>query len=59
MDATACHLQSTPSKENDNNIIATVQKGFQFQIISFDGFWYLIRYNGGTAYISHKMFKVW
>ncbi|MBR6108053.1 MAG: SH3 domain-containing protein [Oscillospiraceae bacterium] len=59
VDATSCHLRSTPTKETSDNIVATVYKGFEFEVISFDGFWYYIRYDGGTAYISHKMVKVW
>ena len=51
----SCNVRSSPSKENDDNIIDTLLQGMSFKIDSFDGYWYHITYNGQEGYVSHKM----
>lgn len=57
--ASSANVRSTPSKETDNNILFHVYKGQEFDVLSFDGYWYRIFINGTTCYISHKMVDVW
>ena len=53
------HVRSTPSKDNDSNVIGTVSAGDTFSVYSYDGYWYKIDYYGTVAYISHKMVTGW
>lgn len=55
----SANVRSSPSKETDNNVLFTVYEGATFDVLSYDGYWYKISYNGTTCYISHKMVEVW
>ena len=55
----SANVRSSPNKETDNNILFTLYEGDSFEVLSYDGYWYKISYNGTTCYISHKMVEVW
>ncbi|MGN1442765.1 MAG: SH3 domain-containing protein [Acutalibacteraceae bacterium] len=57
--ASSANVRSTPNKETDNNVLFQVYKGQEFDVLSFDGYWYKIVVNGTTCYISYKMVDVW
>lgn len=56
--ADSANLRSTPSKENNSNIICSVKKGMTFTVLSFDGYWYYISCEKGYGYLSYKMVTV-
>ena len=53
------YVRSSPNKENDSNVLFTLHEGDTFDVLSYDGYWYQINYNGTICYISHKMVEVW
>ncbi len=53
------YVRSSPNKENDSNVLFTLHQGDTFDVLSYDGYWYQINYNGTICYISHKMVEVW
>lgn len=55
----SANVRSSPNKETDNNVLFTLYEGDSFDVLSYDGYWYKISYNGTTCYISHKMVEVW
>ena len=55
----SCKVRSSPTKEDDSNIIDEIYNGTTFTINSFDGYWYSINYDGKTGYVSHKMVTVY
>lgn len=56
--ADSANLRSTPSKENNSNVICSVKKGMTFTVLSFDGYWYYISCEKGYGYLSYKMVTV-
>ncbi|MBR3631170.1 MAG: SH3 domain-containing protein [Oscillospiraceae bacterium] len=58
VDVAECNVRSSPSKENNNNVVETIKRGTTFTILDFDGYWYHISYNGKTGYVSYKMVSV-
>lgn len=57
--AGSANVRSSPNKETSDNILFTLYQGDTFEVISYDGYWYQINYNGTICYISHKMVDVW
>ncbi len=55
----SANVRSSPNKETNNNVMFTIYKGAEFTVLSYDGYWYKINYNGTICYISHKMVEVW
>ncbi len=55
----SANVRSTPNKETSDNILFSLKKGDEFEVLSYDGYWYKIVYQGTTCYISHKMVEVW
>lgn len=55
----SANVRSTPNKETDDNVLFTLYNGAEFEVISYDGYWYKIDYDGTICYISHKMVEVW
>ncbi len=55
----SANVRSSPNKENDSNVLFTLHDGDTFDVLSYDGYWYQINYNGTICYISHKMVEVW
>lgn len=55
----SANVRSSPNKETNANVLFTVYKGAEFDVLSYDGYWYQINYNGTICYISHKMVEVW
>lgn len=53
----SANVRSSPNKDNDNNILFILYQNDVFDIISFDGYWYKIRYDGMVGYISQKMIE--
>ena len=59
VNAGSTYVRSSPNKENDSNVLFTLHEGDTFDVLSYDGYWYQINYNGTICYISHKMVEVW
>ena len=57
--ADSANVRSTPNKDTDSNVLFHVYKGQEFDVLSYDGYWYKVVINGTTCYISHKMVDVW
>lgn len=55
----SANVRSSPNKETNDNVLFTLYKGDTFDVLSYDGYWYQISYNGTVCYISHKMVDVW
>lgn len=55
----SANVRSSPDKSNNSNVLFSLSKGAEFDVISYDGYWYKINYNGTVCYISHKMVDVW
>lgn len=55
----SANARSSPNKETNDNVLFVMHEGDKFDVISYDGYWYKINYNGTTCYISHKMVDVW
>ncbi len=55
----SANVRSSPNKENNSNVLFTLHQGDTFDVLSYDGYWYQINYNGTICYISHKMVEVW
>lgn len=57
--AGSANVRSSPDKSDNSNVLFSLSKGDEFEVISYDGYWYKINYNGTICYISHKMVEVW
>lgn len=57
--AGSANVRSSPDKSDNSNVLFSLSKGDEFEVISYDGYWYKINYNGTVCYISHKMVEVW
>lgn len=55
----SANVRSSPNKETNDNVLFTIYKGEEFDVLDYDGYWYKIDYNGTICYISHKMVDVW
>ncbi|MGN1412531.1 MAG: SH3 domain-containing protein [Oscillospiraceae bacterium] len=55
----SANVRSSPNKDSDDNILLILYQNDMFDIISFDGYWYKIYYDGTVGYISHKMIEVY
>lgn len=55
----SANVRSSPNKETNDNVLFTLYQGDEFDVLSYDGYWYEIMYNGTICYISHKMVEVW
>lgn len=55
----SANVRSTPNKETNDNVLFALKKGDEFDVLSYDGYWYKIVYQGTVCYISHKMVEVW
>jgi hypothetical protein len=55
----SANVRSSPDKSNNSNVLFSLSQGAEFDVISYDGYWYKINYNGTVCYISHKMVDVW
>ena len=54
-----CNLRSTPSKDNDDNIIGFLPAGTEVKADQLvDEYWYHVTCSAGSGYISHKMLKI-
>lgn len=57
--AGSANVRSSPDKSNNSNVLFSLSQGAEFDVLSYDGYWYEINYNGTICYISHKMVEVW
>lgn len=57
--AGSANVRSSPDKSNNSNVLFSLSQGDEFDVLSYDGYWYEINYNGTICYISHKMVEVW
>ena len=48
------NFRSEPSSDSSDNIIDTIEKGEQVEVISEENGWTKINYGGNTGYVSSK-----